>query len=266
MPKFLLQILGCCTVTMIRKALLCLIVVQALFSVSILGVMDNNFDLNSLFYFEQDAGDDTLVIVAFGNSITATRKTINQVFAQRLPSLLVNDGIVCRVINAGIGGSHTGHRVDNQLFKIPHALDRLDTAVLAKHPNLTIIGFGTNDAYIDSKVKEGPSRIPLQDYQKNLEYIITQLQQINSRIILIAPNPLGEKFPDFQNKRLKKYVKVVRRIAQKYHTGLVDNFKSFKKYGQKLDDLLLDGIHPNDQGHIMIAEALRQVILNQNNN
>lgn len=212
---------------------------------------------------------DTIVIVAFGNSITATRKTIDQVFAQRLPSLLMEDGIVCRVINAGIGGSHTGHRVDNQLFKIPHALDRLDTAVLAKQPKLTIIGFGTNDAYIDTKVKNGPSRIPLKDYKSNLEFIIDQLQKINSRIILIAPNPLGEKFPSFQNKRLIKYVKVVRRLAKKYQVSMVDNFKSFKDFGKKknrkLDDLLLDGIHPNDQGHAMIAEALRQVIVNQIN-
>ncbi|MCB0687100.1 MAG: hypothetical protein KDC53_11260, partial [Saprospiraceae bacterium] len=239
-------------------------------NVSVCAAMDNHYKLDTPFYFEQAAENDTLVIVAFGNSITATRKTIDQVFAQRLPSLLKNDGIICRVINAGIGGSHTGHRVDNQLFRIPHALDRLDTAVLAKNPQLTIIGFGTNDAYIDSKVKNGPSRIPLQDYQNNLEYIINQLQHIDSRIILIAPNPLGEKFPDFQNKRLTKYVKVVRKLARKYHTGLVDNFKAFKKFdkkkNQKLDDLLLDGIHPNDQGHIMIAEALRQVIVNQHNN
>ncbi|HLU89264.1 MAG TPA: hypothetical protein VKZ51_05480, partial [Cyclobacteriaceae bacterium] len=67
---------------------------------------------------------DTLKIVAFGNSITAERKTVDQVFAQRLPGLLAQEGVNASVINSGIGGSHTGRRSDHDLFKIQHGMDR----------------------------------------------------------------------------------------------------------------------------------------------
>lgn len=208
---------------------------------------------------------DPLTIIAFGNSITATRATIDQVFAQRLPDLLLAEGIPCRIINAGIGGSHTGSRSDHDLFKIKHAKDRFESDVLSKDPDITLIGFGTNDAYIDTKVKNGPSRIPLDDYRSNLTDFIRRLQAKGSRIILIAPNILGEKYPHFQNRRLLEYVKVVRKLAKKFHTGLVDNYKLFQKYGRKknslIDDLMLDGVHPNDKGHELIAREIMKEIV-----
>ena len=141
--------------------------------------------------------------------------------------------VSCQVINAGIGGSHTGKRSDHDLFKIKHAKDRFESDVLAKDPDLTLIGFGTNDSYIDSKVKNGPSRIPLEDYRSNLTYFINELQEAGSEIILIAPNILGTKYPVFQNKRLLKYVKVVRKLSKQFKTGLVDNYRLFRKYGRQ---------------------------------
>lgn len=210
---------------------------------------------------------DTLVIVAFGNSITAERKTVNQVFAQRLPGLLAEEGVPARVINSGIGGSHTGRRTDHDLFKIRHGMDRFDTDVLAHNPDLVVIGFGTNDSYIDSKTPGGTSRISLDNYRRNLEYFITQLQGIDAQVVLIAPNILGARYGDFQNKRLLQYVKVVRKLSRKYNTGLVDNYKLFQKHASKnkisYEELMLDGCHPNDQGHALIASHLKTEVLKQ---
>lgn len=210
-------------------------------------------------------GKDTLIIVAFGNSITAERKTVNEVFAQRLPGLLAGQKINAKVINSGIPGSHTGRRTDHDLFKIPHGRDRFETAVLSHKPDWVIIGFGTNDSYIDSKVKGGSSRIPLKDYRENLVYFIEQLKAIDARIILMAPNLLGANYPDFQNKRLLKYVRVVRRLSRKYDTLLVDNFQGFIDYqrqtGVSYDQLMLDGCHPNDKGHELIAGHLVDALL-----
>ena len=204
--------------------------------------------------------NDELVIVAFGNSITATRKTVDQVFAQRLPDLLKQGGIEVKMINSGVGGSHTGRLVDNDRHKKPHALDRFESDVLAHNPDIVTIGFGTNDAHIDSKLEGGPSRIPLEKYTENLTYMITKLQKQGARVILIAPNALGQKQGELQNNRLSQYVQVVRNLSNSYHTGLVDNFQMFNDYhnqpGQDMDDLMLDGTHPNDKGHEMIAKRL----------
>ncbi|RAJ93111.1 lysophospholipase L1-like esterase [Larkinella arboricola] len=208
---------------------------------------------------------DNLTIVAFGNSITATRKTVNQVFAQRLPHLLSQKGVSATVINAGIPGSHTGRQTDHNLFKIRHALDRFESDVLAKQPDLTIIGFGINDAHIDKDGPNGPSRIPLEKYRENLSYMIESLQKQGSKIILTVPNPLGQKYPAYQNERLQGYVNTIREFARKYRTGLVDNNQAFRAYqtrtGVSFDSLMLDGVHPNDKGHELIAENMANEVV-----
>ena len=53
-----------------------------------------------------------LTIVAFGDSTTAVRHTVKQVYADRLPPLLAACGSEAEVINTGIGGSHTGRLKD----------------------------------------------------------------------------------------------------------------------------------------------------------
>lgn len=203
--------------------------------------------------------EKTLKIVAFGNSITATRNTIDQVFAQRLPSLLLAEGIKAEVINSGIPGSHTGSIKDHDLFKIKHGMDRFEADVLAHEPDLVIIGFGTNDAHIDGSEPDGKSRIPLKEYKRNLKFMIKELQSIGADVILIAPNGLRGKYPDYQNVRLAQYVEVIKKLSEKYNTGLVDNFRLFSDYyaqNTSGEELLLDGVHPNDKGHALMADKL----------
>lgn len=205
-----------------------------------------------------------LKIVTFGNSITAERKGIQQVYAQRLPALLAEKGISAHVINSGVGGSHTGRFADHPLFKIKHALDRFETDVLAHKPDLVTFGFGTNDAYIDSKVKDGPSRIPLDKFRDNLTYMIKTLKAQGSEIILIVPNIMSGNSGGIQNDRLLLYRKVLKKLSRKYHTGFVDNYMGFldyqKKTGEPYETLIPDGVHPNDKGHELIAASLAKEI------
>lgn len=206
------------------------------------------------------ASPDSLVIVAFGNSITATRKTVKAVFAQRLPALLAEKNIPAKVINSGIPGSHTGRLADNNIHKVRHASERFDSDVLLHQPDVVIIGFGTNDSFIDSYKSGGVSRISLEKYEANLTHFIKTLLDQKKHVVLIAPNPFGKKYESFHNERLLQYVAVVRNLAKKYETGLVDNFSDFQRYaadtGESVDALLLDGSHPNDKGHEMIAGNL----------
>ncbi len=95
--------------------------------------------------------------------------------------------------------------------------------------------------------------------------MIFELQKQGATVILIAPNALGQKPGKLQNDRLSQYVQVIRDLSRKYQTGLVDNFQMFCDYhnlsGQDMDDLMLDGTHPNDKGHEMIADQLVKEIM-----
>lgn len=206
-----------------------------------------------------------LVIVAFGNSTTAPRKNVDSVYAVRLGRILSQNGINNEVINSGIPGSTTGSIKDNDIFKIAHGMDRFDMAVLGYHPDWVIIDFGINDSWQDAG-KKGSSRIPIDEYRHNLSFFIDQIRKIKGKIILLTPNPLGERYQGFHTRRLKKYKRVVCKLARKKNVPSIDTWKLFALYvrteHEDIDTLLLDGEHPNDEGHKIVAHAIARIIMN----
>jgi lysophospholipase L1-like esterase len=211
------------------------------------------------------AQKEPIRIVAFGNSITSERKNIEKVFAQRLPALLKNVGIEAEIVNSGVGGSHTGRAIDNKpTEKIKHAQERFQAQVLDKNPDLVIIGFGANDAYIDTKKEGDPSRISLQKFRNNLSYMIETLQAKGIRVVLMGTNGYRQRDQDFLHERLLAYVAEAESLSKKYKTGFVNNQKLFETYqnqpGHSSDDLFQDHLHPNDRGHELIADALSKEI------
>lgn len=204
-----------------------------------------------------------LIIVTFGDSTTAPRKTVEKVFSVRLHEKLTAAGIDNQVINSGVGSSHTGSIKDNDFAKVVHGMDRFEKSVLAHHPDWVTINFGLNDAYQDKGIS-GPSRIPLDKYIANLTYYIDQIQKDNGRVILLPPNPVGSKLERFRYERVKEYREAAKKLARKKHVYFVDSWKLFDKDTRKnpkgIDSLLPDAVHPNDRGHELIAEAIFKII------
>lgn len=202
-----------------------------------------------------------LKIVTFGNSTTAFRNTITGVYSQRLPELLLKKGIPNMIYNEGVGGSHTGRLADNDRHKVKHALERLELGVLAKNPDVTVVCFGINDSWIDMG-KDTP-RIPLEDFEKNLTYIVEAIQKEGSSVILMTPNALGKRHEKWRYDGTKKYVELIREIAKQQDVPLVDQWKIWENYatsGKDIDDFLLDGTHPNDIWHAQLADLLDEKI------
>ena len=204
-----------------------------------------------------------LVIVTFGDSTTAPRKGIDKVFSVRLHEMLTAAGIPNNVINSGVGSSHTGSIKDNDFAKVVHGMDRFEKSVLAHHPDWVTINFGLNDAYQDKGIN-GQSRIPLDKYVANLTYFIDQIEKQNGRVILLTPNPVGSKLDRFRYERVKEYRKAVRKLARKKNVYFIDSWKLFYKHTKKnpkgIDSLLPDAVHPNAEGHQIIAEAIFKII------
>jgi lysophospholipase L1-like esterase len=201
--------------------------------------------------------DDELVVVAFGASTTALRKNIDKIYPVRLQEHLTQAGIRNQVINSGIPGSHTGSINDNNRFKIAHGMDRFDTAVLHYHPDWLVINLGINDSWQDAGRKD-TSRIALNKYRYNLSYFIDAILQQGGKVILLTPNPIGEKYKGFHERRLKKYVRVTRQLGRNKKIALIDTWVLFNHFVRKqktgLDSLFLDAMHPNDTGHRLISD------------
>lgn len=201
-----------------------------------------------------------ITIVAFGDSTTALRSTVESVYAVRLERLLADRGVTARVINAGIGGSHTGRVSDNGRFRIKHALDRLEPAVRVHKPDVVIVQFGWNDSWVDSGKPGGASRIPLANYSANLREVVSTLRRDGAIVILATPNHPWSKLEDWRHQRTLQYVDAVRELSKHLDVPLIDVWSAYETYnaveGQSFDDLLLDAVHPNDDGHAFFAGSL----------
>lgn len=204
-------------------------------------------------------------IVAFGDSTTATRGQLN-IYAKRLAATPPLQPFDLKIINAGVGGNNTSL-----------ASKRFDRDVLRHHADVIIIQFGINDAAVD--VWRTPPatlpRISLKHFEANLNHFITASQSQGAQVILMTPNPTRwtsklktlygkapyvASDPDGFNKLLVNYAASVRKLANKHNVPLVDIYQVFQDYNkqpnQSIDTLLLDGMHPNDRGHQIIAELL----------
>jgi len=207
-----------------------------------------------------------LVVVAFGDSTTAPRGEL-KVFADLLQHELVGRKLDAKVINAGVGGNTTRR-----------AMSRFETDVLAKQPDIVIIQFGINDAAVDVW-KTPPAvkpRVSLQEYEANMRNFIRQLKSRRIQVVLMTPNCLSwtpklkklygksPYLPDEEsgfNVLLVQYAKVVHRIGREELVPVVDVYTAFEKHGKEkgrsVDDLLLDGMHPNRKGQQIVFELLK---------
>ena len=208
-------------------------------------------------------------VVMFGDSTTAERHgAVEKVYAQRVQESLQGIGSSLSVHNAGIGGHTT-----------KNGRDRFAKDVLAHKPRIVVIQFGINDAAVD--VWKNPpataARVPLADYEANLRWMITTLREQKAKPILMTTSPLRwtGKLRDLYGKPpyrpddadgfdapvLARYNETVRKLAAELAVPLVEIHDAFT--AKNPDRLLLDGMHPNDEGHKLIAELLGPVIRNQ---
>ncbi|NDC79180.1 MAG: lipolytic protein G-D-S-L family [Chitinophagia bacterium] len=207
---------------------------------------------------------DSLVVVCLGNSTTAPRKNLREAYPERLQYLLRSKGIPARVYNAGKGGSHAGTLADNAFHRIAHGSDRFRNDALSLKPDWLVVAFGINDSWQD-KGRGTPPRIPLPRFRECLTAFVHSMDSIGGRTLILGPNPLGDRYERFRKTQLDKYRRAARHVAHRTGALWVDKHPAFQRTcrqtGRPLDSLLLDGMHPNDEGHAIVASILSRSIL-----
>lgn len=139
--------------------------------------------------------------------------------------------------------------------RVPDLLKDLRHRVLRFEPTVVSVMLGMND------VRGGPDgREP---FRQAYNELIDRLRQESKALILLqTPNPITEV--DKRRTDLPAYVEIIREIAAKQTTALVDQDKMWREYlskGRGLMVLLNDGsIHPNGYGHILMARNMFKVL------
>jgi acyl-CoA thioesterase-1 len=137
------------------------------------------------------------------------------------------------IINAGVSGSTTSD-----------GLDRLKW-YLKKKPSLIFLALGAND---------GLRGLDLKQSQENLEEIIKYAQESNAKVLLagmLIPPNYG---PQYSENFRKMYEQLKDKYKLKSMPFLLDQVAGNKNLNQR------DGIHPNEQGHKIIAKNVFEFI------
>ncbi len=195
-------------------------------------------------------------IVFFGDSITAFRGELN-VASMRLAKEFPD----VEMINAGVGGHNTND-----------GRSRFQRDVLDKKPDVVFFSFGTNDAAIDTWKQETEPRIDLDTYLANLLYFAQEIRKIGAIPVFFTPPPMfmTEKLAGYYNFEpyisngfnfvLERYIPAAKALLAKENVVVFDIYSLFMEKGKESPDgfnsLLLDGMHPNDDGQKIIADEM----------
>lgn len=210
-------------------------------------------------------------IVMFGDSTTARRAGVQKVYAQRVQESLQSIGSSFSVSNAGIGGNTTSD-----------ARKRLAKDVLAHKPRVVVMQFGINDSAVDvwKKPPATAPRVALKEFTDNLRTMAHECRKHGAKVLLMTTNPLrwtskirelygkppydADAEDGFESLHLRAYNEAVRALAQELKVPLVDvraAYEDFAKaHNTTVDAMLLDGMHPGDLGHQLVAELLTPAI------
>jgi acyl-CoA thioesterase-1 len=164
------------------------------------------------------------VVVFFGDSITQGYGVRPE---ESFPSLVSRD-LGLAFINAGISGDTTAA-----------GLARIERDVSAHQPRLTLVEFGGNDFL---------RRMPLEETLQNLDGIVKTLIAQGMMVVILEVNVglVGDPYLEGYRVVAKRQKAV---LVEDVMKGILGN-----------PDLRVDGIHPNAQGHRLIAERVIRVL------
>lgn len=182
------------------------------------------------------AGSNTKTILFYGDSLTAGYGlSTEEAFPALIGKKLNETGKTSKIINAGLSGETSAG-----------GLTRIDW-VLRQPIDVFVLELGPND---------GLRGLPLEQTEKNLQAIIDKVKAKypKSKIVIagmLVPPNLGADYT-------AKFKKIFPALAKKNNATLIPFLLEDVAGNDKLN--LADGIHPNVEGHKIVAENVFKFI------
>jgi acyl-CoA thioesterase I len=186
----------------------------------------------------------TVTIVCHGHSVPAGYFKTPAVHTFEAYPYLLHRGLnerfphaVINVIVTAIGGENA-----------EQGAKRFKRDVLSLHPDVVTIDYALNDRAIG-----------LARSEKAWQAMIKMALADNVKVILLTPTPDMKAHLDDPNDPLNQHARQIQQLAAEYNVALVDSLELFKakiKSGTPLKDLMVQGNHPNFEGHQIVASEL----------
>lgn len=141
-------------------------------------------------------------------------------------------------------------------------IQRFESEAKYREPEVIIIAEGTNDA----QLQNGEEYITVEEFSKNLDFLIEKSKKITKDIIFISntkvdelktsPVPwLPEKKISYENDRIKQFNDVIEAKCKEHNCKFLDVFDLLN------NDDLPDGIHLSSRGHEKMFQRIRNFLI-----
>jgi len=167
--------------------------------------------------------------------------------------------------NYGIGGTRIARQIVPTKEKTKHDLTfELRSDIMDRNADAIVVFGGTNDF--------GHGDAPFGTLDSDDKYtfcgavnsLINKLERDfpNSRLIFMTPlHRLGETVPSNpDSKKLEDYVNAILAICKKRNIAVIDLFK-INPLDPADEQVIPDGLHPNDNGHRIMAQVIGEELL-----
>lgn len=177
-------------------------------------------------------------ILFFGDSLTAGYGlSPDEAFPALVEKKLVRNGKPSKVVNAGLSGETSAG-----------GLSRIDW-ILRQPVDIFVLELGAND---------GLRGLPPDQTQKNLQAIIDKVKAKYPKVRIVVAGMMVP--PNLGQDYTTKFRKIFPEIAKKNNATLIPFLLEDVAGDEKLNQA--DGIHPNVEGHRIVADNVYKVISN----
>jgi lysophospholipase L1-like esterase len=195
-------------------------------------------------------------VLVFGDSITQGFWDIEGGWVSRIRKYYdqqMIDGIdddPPYIFNLGVSGDSS----DDVLARF-----ETETTVRATENLAFVVAIGVND----SRTKAGANFSDTNRYEQNLRDIVTTAKQYSNKILFVGLTPCVEERSNpvswgdtgYTNSRIKEFDETLRHLCEEEQVPFVKVYEPFAKAHAE-NDLLPDSVHPNNEGHQLIADLV----------
>ncbi len=157
------------------------------------------------------------------------------------------------VYNIGISGDKTSDLLERFDFETQQRLNEEEETVF-------VFAIGINDSqFVDNQ----GNVTPIDEFKINIENLITKAKKYSNKIIFVGLIPVDdskltltswESDKSYKLEYVSQYNKIIEQICQSKHVHFINLYDEFLNKNYK--ELLIDGLHPNSEGHKQISEKV----------
>lgn len=201
-------------------------------------------------------------ILAYGDSITQGFYDSIGGWVQRLRTYLEQNDFkdnlgAIRIFNMGVSGNTSSDLLNRFESETRNRL---------RYPNpILLFSIGINDTQYGKD--NNTTLISLDQFKENIKLLIQKAQLISPKIVFLGLTPVDEqrtspcswKPISYKNQAILTYHQALADICSKHHISFINLYDEWIHSEYK--KLLIDGLHPNDEGHQKIFETLKEYLI-----